>query len=50
MVDLLSDDEEDVGDDTGEKVVMLGDEEEEGTMAIDEPLEQAAVPPSPPSA
>jgi hypothetical protein len=39
-----------VEDDTseGEKEVVLGDVEEEGTMAVDRLPEQAAMPPSPP--
>ena len=50
LVDLVSDDEEATEDDAdeGEKEVVLGNEEEEGTMAVDGPLEQATAAPSPP--
>jgi hypothetical protein len=50
LVDLVSDNEEATEDDAdeGEKEVTLGDEEEEGTVAVDGPSEQAAVPPNPP--
>ena len=49
MVDLVGDDEEATEDDAdeGEKEVVLGNEEEEGTMAVDGPPEQATAPPSP---
>jgi len=50
LVDLVSDDKEATEDDAGEgdKGVAPGDEEEEGTIAVDEPSEQATVPLSPP--
>ena len=50
LVDLVSDNEEAMEDDTDEceKEVVLGNEEEEGTMAVDGPPEQATTAPSPP--
>ena len=50
MVDLVSDNEEAMEDDTDEceKEVVLGNEEEEGTVAVDGPPEQATTAPSPP--
>ena len=45
----MSNDEEAMEDDVDEceKEVVLGNEEEEGTMAVDGPPEQATAPPSP---
>ena len=50
MADLVSDDEEAKEDNAneGEKEVAPGNKEEEGTMAVDGPPEQATTAPSPP--